>query len=80
MPERRRSGTAKINTLTSAIADVAPEERLTLLAQPRLTGRLKKGKFMYAKASPPPAALIDSFSKPQSSWLQLDTQTPEQKR
>ena len=81
MLERRRSGTAKINTLTSAIADVAPvEERLTLLAQPRLTGRLKKGKFMYAKASPPAAALIDSFSKPQSSWLQLDTQTPEQKR
>jgi hypothetical protein len=30
MPERRRSGTAKINTLTNAIADVAPvEERLT---------------------------------------------------
>jgi len=81
MPERRRSGTAKINTLTSAIGDVAPvEERLTPLAQPRLTGRLKKGKFMYAKASPPAAALIDSFSKPQSSWLQLDTQTPEQKR
>jgi hypothetical protein len=53
MLERRRSGTAKINTLTSAIADVAPEERLTLLAQPRLTGRLKKGKFMYAKAIPP---------------------------
>jgi len=26
------------------------------------------------------AALIDSFSEPQSSWLQLDTQTPEQKR
>ena len=40
MPERRRSGTAKINMLTSAIADVAPvEERLTLLAQPRLTCR-----------------------------------------
>ena len=35
MPERRRSGTAKINTLTSAIADVAPvEERLTPLAHP----------------------------------------------
>jgi hypothetical protein len=38
MPERRRSGTAKINMLTSAIADVAPvQERLTPLAQPRLT-------------------------------------------
>jgi hypothetical protein len=42
------------------------------------TGGLKKGKFMYAKASP--AALIDSFSEPRSSWLQLDTQTPEQNR
>ena len=31
MPERRRSGTAKINALTSAIADVAPvQERLML--------------------------------------------------
>ena len=79
MPERRRCETAKINTLTSAIADVAPvEERLTLLAQPRLNGRLKKGKSMYEDE--PPAALIDSFSEPQSSWLQLDTQTPEQKR
>jgi hypothetical protein len=30
MRERRRSGIAKINTLTSAIADVAPvEKRLT---------------------------------------------------
>jgi hypothetical protein len=30
MPERRRSGTAKIRTLTSAIADVAPvAKRLT---------------------------------------------------
>jgi hypothetical protein len=38
MPERRRSGTAKISTLTSAIADVAPVQgRLTPLAQPRLT-------------------------------------------
>ena len=57
MPERRRSGTAKISTLTtSAIADVAPvEERLTLLAQPRLTGRLKKGKSMHDDE--PPAAL-----------------------
>lgn len=32
MPERRRSGTAKISTLTNAIAHVAPvEERLTPL-------------------------------------------------
>jgi hypothetical protein len=40
MPERRRSRTAKINTLTNAIADAAPmEERLTPLAHPRLTCR-----------------------------------------
>jgi hypothetical protein len=37
-------------------------------------GGLKKGKCMYAEASP--AALTDSFSEPRSSWLQLDTQTP----
>ena len=38
MPERRRSGTAKINPLTSAIADVAPvQERLTPLAHPSLS-------------------------------------------
>jgi len=41
MPARRRSGTAKTNTLTSAIADVAPvEERLT----PRPTRALLAGE------------------------------------
>jgi hypothetical protein len=48
MPERRRSGTAKINTLTSAIADVAPvEERPTLLAHPRLTCRRQSMSEAY---------------------------------
>jgi hypothetical protein len=38
MPERRRSGTAKINTLTNVIVRQAlVEQRLTLPAQPRLT-------------------------------------------
>jgi len=38
MPERRRSGTAKINTLTNVIVHQAlVEQRLTLPAQPRLT-------------------------------------------
>jgi hypothetical protein len=52
MPERRRSETAKINTLTSAIADVAPvEERLTLLAQPRLTCRRENMSEAYCGGS-----------------------------
>ena len=52
MPERRRSGTAKINTLTSAIADVAPvEERLTPLAHPRRTCRRESMSEAYSGGS-----------------------------
>jgi len=52
MPERRRSGTAKINTMTSAIADVAPvEERLTPLAHPRLTCRRQSMSEAYCGGS-----------------------------
>jgi hypothetical protein len=52
MPERRRSATAKIRTLTSAIADVAPvEERLTLLAHPRLTCRRESMSETYPRGS-----------------------------
>jgi hypothetical protein len=52
MPERRHSGTAKINTLTSAIADVAPvEERLTPLAHPRLTCRRESMSEAYCGGS-----------------------------
>ena len=52
MPERRRSGTAKINTLTNAIADAAPvEERLTPLAHPRLTCRRESMSEAYCGGS-----------------------------
>jgi hypothetical protein len=52
MPERRRSGTAKINTLTSAIADVASvEKRLTPLAHPRLTCRRQSMSEAYCGGS-----------------------------
>jgi hypothetical protein len=42
-------------------------------------GGLKNGKFLCMQRRAP-AALTDSFSKPRSSWLQLDIQTPEQNR
>ena len=52
MPERRRSGTAKISTLPNAIADVAPvEERLTPLAYPRLTCRRESMSEAYCGGS-----------------------------
>ena len=52
MPERRRSGTAKINTLTSAIADVAPvEERLTPPAQPLPYCRRQSMSEAYSRGS-----------------------------
>jgi hypothetical protein len=52
MPERRRSGTAKLSTLTNAIADVAPvEERLTPLAHPRLTCRRESMSEAYSGES-----------------------------
>ncbi len=52
MPERRRSGTAKISTLTNAIADVAPvEERLTPLVHPRLTCRRESMSEAYCGES-----------------------------
>ena len=52
MPERRRSGTAKINTLTNVIADVAAvEERLTPLAHPRLTCRRESMSEAYCGGS-----------------------------
>ena len=52
MPERRRSATAKINTLTNAIADAAPvEERLTPPAHPRLTCRRESMSEAYCGGS-----------------------------
>jgi len=50
MPERRRSGTAKVNALTSAIADVAPvEERPTPPAQSRLTAGDKHERGLFRR-------------------------------
>jgi hypothetical protein len=52
MPGRRRSATAKINTLTNAIADAAPvEKRLTPLAHPRLTCRRESMSEAYCGGS-----------------------------
>ena len=75
MPERRRSGTAKINTLTSAIADVAPvEKRLMLLAQPRLTCRRESMSEAYCGGSASGAIRHESGHAPAlgaAGWLGL---------
>ena len=75
MPERRRSGTAKINTLTSAIADVAPvEKRLMLLAQPRLTCRRENMSEAYCGGSASGAIHQESGHAPAlgaAGWLGL---------
>jgi hypothetical protein len=75
MPERRRSGTAKINTLTSAIADVAPvEKRLMLLAQPRLTCRRQSMSEAYSGGSTSGAIHQESGHAPAlgaAGWLGL---------
>ena len=75
MPERRRSGTAKINTLTSAIADVAPvEERLTPLVHPRLTCRRESMSEAYCGGSASGAIRQESGHAPAlgaAGWLGL---------
>ena len=75
MPERRRSGTAKISTLTNAIADVAPvEERLTPLAHPRLTCRRESMSEAYCGGSASGAIRQESGHAPAlgaAGWLGL---------
>jgi hypothetical protein len=75
MPERRRSGTAKLSTLTNAIADVAPvEERLTPLAHPRLTCRRESMSEAYCGGSASGAIRQESGHAPAlgaAGWLGL---------
>jgi len=75
MPERRRSGTAKISTLTNAIADVAPvEERLTPLAHPRLTCRRESMSEAYCGGSASGAIRQENGHAPTlgaAGWLGL---------
>jgi hypothetical protein len=75
MPERRRSGTAKISTLANAIADVAPVEvRLTPLAQPRLTCRRESMSETYCGGSASGAIRQESGHAPAlgaAGWLGL---------
>jgi hypothetical protein len=75
MPERRRSGTAKISTLTNAIAGVAPvEERLTPLAYPRLTCRRESMSEAYCGESTSGAIRQESGHAPAlgaAGWLGL---------
>jgi hypothetical protein len=75
MPERRRSGAAKISTLTNAIADVAPvEERLTPLAHPRLTCRRESMSEAYCGGSASGAIRQESGHAPAlgaAGWLGL---------
>ena len=75
MPERRRSGTAKISTLTNAIADVARvEERLTPLAHPRLTCRRESMSEAYYGGSAGGAIGQESGHAPAlgaAGWLSL---------
>ena len=75
MLERRRSGTGKINTLTNAIADVAPvEERLTPLAHPRLTCRRESMSEAYCGGSASGAIRQESGHAPAlgaAGWLGL---------
>jgi hypothetical protein len=75
MPERRRSGTAKISALSNAIADVAPvEERLTPLAHPRLTCRRESMSEAYCGGSASGAIRQESGHAPAlgaADWLGL---------
>jgi hypothetical protein len=75
MPERRRSGTAKISTRTNAIADVAPvEERLTPPAHPRLTCRRESMSEAYCGGSASGAIRQESGHAPAlgaAGWLGL---------
>ena len=72
MPERQRSGTAKVRTLTNAIAEVAPVERLTPLAHPRLTCRRESMSEAYCGGSASGAIRQESRHAPAlgaAGWL-----------